>query len=132
MKELIITICASSDSFGAFAEEYAGIYGAGDSIDAAKQNVMESIDLIRQTMPESEWPDILKEDFAIVWKYDTATLLRHYQGIFTNSALERLTGINQKQLWSYAHGHSIPREKNRTKIVSALHRLGRELMALSL
>jgi len=31
-------------------------------------------------------------------------VLNYYKGIFTLSALERLTGINQKQLQHYASG----------------------------
>ena len=55
-----------------------------------------------------------------------------YEGIFTKSGLEKLTGINQKQLWHYANGISKPRQAQRQKIESALHRLGSELISLSL
>ena len=55
-----------------------------------------------------------------------------YEGIFTKSGLERLTGINQKQLWHYANGVSKPRPAQRRKIEDALHRLGSELVSLSL
>jgi peptidoglycan hydrolase-like amidase len=48
-------------------------------------------------------------DFEVVYKFDIESLLTYYQGIFSNSALEKLTGINQKQLWAYAHVKSKPR-----------------------
>ena len=54
-----------------------------------------------------------------------------YEGIFTKSGLEKLTGINQKQLWHYANGISRPRQAQKQKIENALHRLGSELMSLS-
>lgn len=63
---------------------------------------------------------------------DVKSLLAFYTGIFTKSGLERLTGINQKQLWHYANGISTPRRKQVQKIESALHRLGSELMAIHL
>lgn len=129
---LIINIGASADHFGAYAENCEGIYAAGDSVEEAKNDVFEAIRLLKETTPAEELPEILKGDFDIEWHYDTQSLLRHYQGIFSNAALERLTGINQKQLWNYANGVSKPRLAARQKIESALHRLGRELIALSL
>ena len=45
---------------------------------------------------------------------------------------KKLTGINQKQLWHYAKGISKPRQEQRRKIENALHKLGSELVSLSL
>ncbi len=133
MEKLIVNICASADSFGAYAENAEGIYGAGDTIDEAKADVLKSIKETKENLPRSQWPEALRgESYDIEWKYDTQTLLNHFAGIFTNAALERLTGINQKQLWNYANGVSKPRAEAKKKIQTALNRLGRELVALSL
>ena len=130
--KLIITICASEDGFGAFSENCEGIYAAGNTAADAKADVLEAIRLIKENLPEERWPEIIKGEYTIEWHYDVQTLLQHYQGIFTNAALERLTGIHQKQLWNYANGISKPRPAARQKIQNALHALGAELMALSL
>ena len=119
MEKLIINIGASKDHFGAYAENASGIYAAGNTVAETKRDVLEAIRLI-------------KGEYSIEWKYDTQSLLQHYSGIFTNAALERMTGINQKQLWNYANGISKPRENVRRKIEKALHSLGEELIALSL
>lgn len=131
-KKLIIFIGASSDHFGAYAENCEGIYAAGNTVEETKKDVLEAIRLIKENNLESDLPELLRGEFDIEWKYDTQSLLKHYQGIFTNAALERLTGINQKQLWNYANGISKPREKARKKIEDALHGLGRELLSFSL
>lgn len=131
-KKLYINICASSDSFGAFAENCDGIYAAGDTVADAKADVLEAIRLIKENLPEEQWPEPIKGEFDIVWHYDTQSLLKYYQGIISNAALERLTGINKKQLWNYANGVSKPREKARRQIEDALHSLGKELLATSL
>ena len=55
-----------------------------------------------------------------------------YCGIFTKSGLEKLTGINQKQLWHYANGKSLPRRAQVQKIVEALHRLGTLICSVQL
>ena len=54
------------------------------------------------------------------------------QKAFTKAGLERITGINQKQLWHYASGTRNPRPEQSIKIESALHRLGEELIAINL
>lgn len=132
MRKLIINISASKDSFGAYAENCEGIYAAGDTVKAVRQDVLDAIELYKEFNPESEWPEPIKENWPIEWHYDTQSLLLYYQGIFTNAALERLTGINQKQLWNYANGISKPRKQAKEKIENALHSLGHELLELSL
>lgn len=53
-------------------------------------------------------------------------------GIFTNAAIERLTGINQRQIQRYASGESNPRPEQKMKIKDGLHKLGKELIELEL
>lgn len=130
--KLIISICASKDSFGAYAENCEGIYAAGDSVRDVKQDVLEAIEIYKEITPESEWGEPIKEGWPIEWRYDVQSLLLYYQGVFTNAALERMTGINQKQLWNYANGVSKPRKQAKEKIENALHTLGHELLELSL
>ena len=99
---------------------------------ATRENIQEAIRLTKEYNSPDQIPDILKGEYEIVYKYDTQSLLQYYSGILTNAALERLTGINQKQLWNYANGLSKPREAQVRKIENALHQLGRELISVSL
>lgn len=132
VKKLIINISASKDSFGAFAENCKGIYAQGDSVRDVKQDVYDAIEIYKEITPESEWEEPIKENWPIEWRYDVQSLLLYYQGVFTNAALERMTGINQKQLWNYANGVSTPRKQAKEKIENALHSLGHELLELTL
>ena len=68
----------------------------------------------------------------IKFQFDPASLLSYYQGIFTNAAIERLTGINQRQIQRYASGESNPRPEQKAKIKDGLHKLGKELIELEL
>ena len=52
--------------------------------------------------------------------------------MITPAALERLSGIHQKQLWNYLHGRSKPCKQQIEKIEKALYSLGAELMSISL
>ncbi|MCD8387223.1 MAG: hypothetical protein LUD17_10080 [Bacteroidales bacterium] len=61
--------------YGAFAINTDGIYGAGDTIEDCKADVIESIRLIKENLPKSQWPELLQSEsgFDIEWKYDTQT-----------------------------------------------------------
>ena len=132
MKKIIITVGASSDHFGAYAENCPGVYGAGETPEEAKQNALDGLKLLIKYNDQENLPDILKSDYTIVYKYDTQSFLKYYNSIFTNVALERLTGINQKLLHHYSSGLKKPRLAQRKKIETALHRLGEELLAVEL
>lgn len=63
----------------------------------------------------------------MVYDFDVATLLDYYRGIFSFSALQAITGINQKQLAHYASGVSSPRPKQVEKIKTGLRRLAKDI-----
>jgi len=132
MKTITIILEAGKDGFGAYSEGDEGIYGMGDTIEECKQSVQDAIDSIKEFYEEHEIPEVLKGQYQLVYKYDTESLLNYYKGIFTNSALERLTGINQRQMYHYAVGIRKPTQKTTQKIETALHNLGRELLTLKL
>ena len=56
----------------------------------------------------------------------------NYSGIFTNSTLERLTGINQRQLQRYAPGTSKPHPAQAKHIEQAFRKLGHELQMVEI
>ena len=132
MKKLVVNICASKDSIGAYSVNGEGIYGAGDSIKDCQDDVLKSIEEIKQTLPPDEWPDILKEEYDIEWHFDVQTLLLHYGALMSLSGLERITGINQKQLWAYMNGRSKPRRKQVDRIENSIRIFGGELSRVHL
>lgn len=122
MKTIIVTIEKSADHYSAYAENYTGIYGAGNSVKEVKDNILQSIELQKKTI----------QNFEIKWKFDIQSFLNYYGMFFSMPALEKLTGINQKQLHHYAMGIKIPRPETKRKIEKGLHRLGEELVAFEL
>ncbi|MDH6535245.1 type II toxin-antitoxin system HicB family antitoxin [Parabacteroides sp. 52] len=132
MRKIIISIGASMDHFGAYAENCEGVYGAGNTAKEAVDNAKEGLRLLKESRPEDQWPDILKGEYEFVYRYDIQSILNYYLGILKAPALERLTGVNQKQLHHYASGLKMPREQQKQKIIKGLHALGRELMAAEL
>ena len=109
-----------------------GIYGHGDTVDEAKQSALEGLSLLKKYNHEKNIPIILKGNYEIVFKFDAESFLNFYKKIFTNAALERMTGINQKQFQHYASGLKKPRLAQVKKIETAMHILGKELIAVEL
>lgn len=108
--------------------------GMGNTAEAAKLDMCQQMDFFKKTAIEDNfsYPDFLDEDFEIVYKFDTESLLEYYSGILSLSGLEKITGIHQKQLWNYLHRKSKPRKAQIEKIEKGLHTLGSELIAISL
>jgi|LakMenEpi03Aug12_release.lakeMendotaPanAssembly.Ray.scaffolds.fasta_scaffold1193965_2 predicted RNase H-like HicB family nuclease len=129
-KKITVVLEKGKDDFGAWAENIPGIYGAGNTSAEAKSSVEEAIAIYIKE--NSKLPAVLKGDFEIIYKMDTVSLLNYYKGIFTKSGLEKITGINQKQLQHYSTGHRKPRQTQAKKIESALHNLGKELLSVQM
>lgn len=132
MKQVKIVIEKTKNHYDAYAENIEGIYGGGETAEEAKQSIVKAIELSKKYNAQSKIPAILKGDYKLVFRFDTESLLNFYKGVFSNSALERITGINQRQLQHYASGLKKPREPQLKKIESALHKLGGELLAVEL
>ncbi|MBP5398469.1 MAG: type II toxin-antitoxin system HicB family antitoxin [Bacteroidales bacterium] len=133
MHHLKAVIEYSGRNFAAYIENLRNVISVGDTIDETKKNLKDAVDFYIESskLDGDEIPEELKGEYDILLKMDVKSFLTFYSGIFTKSALERLTGINQKQLWHYAKGKSVPRRKQVQKIEDALHRLGRELNSLT-
>lgn len=121
-------------NYCAYVKELEGVAATGATITEIRERLTEAIEDLIETCEEGDYeiPEVLQDGYTIEFKMDVKSLLSVYYGIFTKSALERLTGINQKQLWHYANGLSKPRKAQKEKIESALHRLGSELLAIHL
>ncbi len=79
-----------------------------------------------------EYPAVFNTSYELEYKFTIESLLYFYKKIIGFSALEHLTGINQKQLNHYASGICKPLPKQAKKIETALHQLGQDLIAVSL
>lgn len=132
MKTLKIIIERGEDMFGAYAQNIAGVYGAGDTVQETKQSILDSIELLMEHNSVENVPSILKGKYDIIYCFDAESFLNYYKGIFTNAALEKITGINQRQLQHYSSGLKKPRQPQLKKIEEGLHRLAAELQAVEL
>ena len=132
MEKLIIVIERSSDHFGAYSENCEGIYAAGDSLDAVKSDTYEAIKILKENLPESQWPDILKDKYEVEWKIDVPSFLEFYSKYMSLAGMEKITGINQKQLSNYLNHRSVPRPRQTKRIRDGIHRFAEELLSITL
>jgi hypothetical protein len=93
---------------------------------------LKGLELFVNSREKKDLPAILQDGYSIVFHYDTQSFMNYYNKLFSNVALERITGINQKLLHHYASGLKKPREAQRKKIEKALHHLGEELLTVEL
>lgn len=131
---LTVIIEKADNNYSAYIDGIDGIVTTGNSIDEIKKNMVEAIELYVETCKELdlECPEELEGDYQLNFKMDVKSLLEFYSGIFTKAGLERITGINQKQLWHYASGNRNPRPEQKIKIETALHKLGEDLLSINL
>lgn len=104
--------------------------GMGDTIDAAKNDMLEQMEFYKTTAKEEgfKYPDFLDGEFSVVYTVDAVSLMEYYlgKGWFSLATLEKITGISQKQLWAYAHGTK-PRKAQEDRIRNGLMDLSKDL-----
>jgi hypothetical protein len=134
MKKIEAIVTRASDGFYNIHCNEEQFSGGGNNVDAAKEDMLNQMYFFKQTAVEDgfDYPSFLDDEFELVYKFDTASLLEYYSGILSLSGLERLTGIHQKQLWSYLHRKTKPRRSQILKIQNGLHQLGSELQSIEL
>jgi predicted RNase H-like HicB family nuclease len=132
--QVIVDIFYSGRNFSAYVPLLPGCVATGSTPKEVNQRIKEAIDLhIKSSIKDGDdIPAIFYGDYELVNHFDTEGLLNYYKGIFTKTALHRLTGINSKQLHHYASGSKKPRKAQIEKLENAFHELGRELIEVKL
>jgi len=102
-----------------------GLFGEGHSVQECMDDFHESVSEMKEYYVKNgkEFP----EDMEFSFKYDTASFLAHYSDMLSLSGLEKITGINQRQLSHYLNGVKKPRQETIQKIETGIHRFASEL-----
>lgn len=135
MNTLVINVSKTPDGYSASCPILDGwVVAYEGDFDSFKEYIKESIDFYVECAQNDndDYPDVLKGEYQVSYKFDIQSLLCHYQNIFSFASLQHITGVNQRQLWHYAAGRSKPRHAQALKIVNSLNKLGRELTTLTL
>jgi len=107
--------------------------GMGATIDEAKKDMARQMSIYRETALKEgfRYPDFLDGEYIVEYSVDALSLMNYYvkAGIFSLASLEKITGINQKQLWAYTSG-TRPRKAQADKILSGFLRVAKDLEAV--
>ncbi len=135
MENLVVNVSRTEKGYSASCALLPGwVVAVTGNFDDLENEVKESIDFYVDCAKEDndEYPTIFDGEYTIDYKFDVQSLLCFYQNIFSFSALQYITGINQRQLSHYAAGRSKPRIEQSRKIIDGLHRLAAELNRVSI
>lgn len=107
--------------------------GAGITIEEAKQDMLDQMRFYKETAIKEgfKYPAFLDEEYVITYSVDSLSLLKYYvgAGILTLAGMEKISGINQKQLWAYMHGTK-PRKAQARRLGSGFRSLRDDLNSI--
>lgn len=134
MENIIVEIGFVDGNYSAHLPQLPGCVTVGSSLKEIENNMIEIVPFHLEGQKESggEIPEVFNQPYKFIYKLSIEAMINYYSGIFTKAALSRITGINERQLWHYAAGLRKPRPQQRKRIEEGLHRLGEELISLTL
>lgn len=101
-----------------------GVIGTGDTLVQAKEDFMRAYQEIKDSFTEMNKSF---EEVEFSFRYDIPSFLEEFAYAFTLAGLERITGINQKQLGHYISGYRKPSAKTVKKMEEGIHRFSEQL-----
>ena len=104
-----------------------GVIGTGNTIAEAKEDFFSAYQEVKECFLErgEEF-----EDAEFEFRYDIPSFLQEFAFAFTLAGLERITGINQKQLGHYVSGYRKPSAKTIRKMEDGIHTFSEMLSAV--
>ena len=104
-----------------------GIIGTGSTVKEAMDDFYDGYKEMKEYVVSTGEPFV---DAEFVFKYDIPSFLQEYAYAFTLAGLERITGVNQKQLGHYISGYRKPSKKTVNKIEAGIHSFSAQLSAV--
>lgn len=65
----------SKDFYDGYAENCEGIYGAGASVEAVKENIVEAIRLLKEHNAAENLPELLRGEYELEYVLDESCLV---------------------------------------------------------
>lgn len=103
-----------------------GLNGTGRSVQEAKDDLVEAYGEIKEIMAQNGES---YEELQFNYSYDVASFLNYYAYALSLAGLERISGINQRQLSHYINGSSTPRKSTVERFRKKIEAFARDLLA---
>ena len=119
-------------NFCAHTDILPGCVATSDKLESLKEDFAAAVEMHLAGMLEDadEIPAELQSEYEFVYELNVRALLKHLDGILTRTAIAHFTGIAPKQLGHYISGVRNPRPQQREKILTAVHEIGKKLLAV--
>ncbi len=136
MRKVTVIIEKGTDLYSAYIPDdikSVFINGQGHSIAEAIEDLQTALNEVKEYYLEKgkEIPEDLDGEIRFLYKYDVASLFDYFDEI-NISSFARKNGINESLLRKYRNRLAFASERQRKKIESGLHRLGRSLSEATL
>ena len=106
-----------------------GLNGTGRTVEEAKKDFIDAYKDIIELMEEDGHR---YEDLEFDYHYDIPSFLEYYAYALSLAGLERISGINQRQLSHYINGTSKPRKTTVERFRNNLKAFAEELQSVDL
>ncbi|MDR1779541.1 MAG: type II toxin-antitoxin system HicB family antitoxin [Tannerella sp.] len=133
MNQIHVILESGKDGYGVMFREFDNIFGFGETVEAAKKDAVAVLSYYVELLKRNNkpMPELLTGQYELVYEFDVDALLKYIDGTVTKTALARASGINAAQLTHYSSGLKKPRRQQREKIISGLHRIAADLLAVT-
>jgi predicted RNase H-like HicB family nuclease len=122
------------DNYGAWCDALPGCVATHTTLEGVKRYMRIGMEGHLEAMREDgdDIPEEFQGEYELEFRLNVKALMQKYKGILTHTGMERLTGIDRRQLQQYSSGLHKPFPTQRKKIERALHTLGKELLEVEL
>jgi len=126
-KVKVIVERGKDGKYSAFMDCYDYDFGLAGFGNTSKEAISDFYTCVEEekAMCQKEGKIMPELEFDI--QYDVTAFLDYYSGILSKSGLQKITGINQKQLWHYASGRRRPTRKTSERIRINVHHFAENL-----
>jgi hypothetical protein len=133
MKKVNVIVEYGSDNkYSAYMDCYDYDFGLAGFGSTAKDAIEDFYEAYREEreMCAKEGKVIPELEFDI--RYDITSFLNYYNGILSKTVVEKITGVNQKQLWHYTSQIRKPKPETLRKIQANIHSFADSLKQIRL
>ncbi|MDR2206702.1 MAG: DNA-binding protein [Flavobacteriaceae bacterium] len=126
-KVKVLVECGKDGKYSAFMDCYDYDFGLAGFGNTAKEAIEDFYICVEEEKKMQTKEGKTMPELAFDIQYDVTSFLNYYSGILSKSGLEKITGINQKQLWHYASGKRKPTQQTTQRIQNNLHHFAENL-----